>query len=317
MNSGTKFISNIKTFFNDTFNSEKDGILGKITHTVTKLYKKIYDFIDTLDRHNIFMLSAGIAFNIFLYFIPLILIAIYFAVNLVEVKVLDETIETLFLKFLPDTENTFILIYEVLTEITAIQKGSSASGLIGLITLLWISSLFISAIRSGLDRVLEFKGERTFIYYRFKDVLLTLFFPILIIFYSFSVPIFAIATNYFTEIIPFLKNTPLVDWFAELFSFTFSVILFYFIYKFIPSNKTTMKFSFISAFIGGVMVLAARWLFSWYLVAFSNYGAFYGTYAAIVSVAIWVYYFSFILLFSAEISNLILAYKRDKVISGE
>jgi membrane protein len=76
-------------------------------------------------------------------------------------------------------------------------------------------------------------------------------------------------------------------------------------YKFIPSGKVSMKFSATSALIGGILVMTARWIFSWYLTSLSNYGAFYGTYAAIVSIAIWVYYFSFILLFSVEISNLI------------
>jgi len=235
----------------------------------------------------------------------LLLIAIYVGINLVETTVIDNTIQTLFLEFLPNSDNTFVIIYEVLTEISTIQKGSSTSGLIGIISLLWISSLFISSIRSGLDRVLEVKAKRVFIFYRLKDIVLTLFFPILIIFYSLAIPLLAIATRYFAEFLPFLKTKAITDWIAELFSFFFSLILFYLIYKFIPSMKINNRFALLTAFIGGVLVFIARWIFSWYLVSLSNYGAFYGAYAAIVAVAIWVYYFSFILLFSAEVGNLI------------
>lgn len=294
-----------------TNENSSNGLLHKFKHLISTIYHKADNFIKILDGHNIFMLSAGIAFNIFLYFIPLMLIAIYIAINLVDTATVDNTIQTLFLEFLPDTENTFIIIYEVLNEISTIQRGSSTSGLIGLVSLLWISSLFISSIRSGLDRVMELQGKRVFIFYRLKDILLTLFFPVLIIFYSLSIPLITIFLNYFTGIFPFLKSDILQNWTSEGFSFIFSLILFYLMYKFIPSMKVKMQYAFTSALIGGLMVMLARWIFSWYLVSLSNYGTFYGTYAAIVSIAIWVYYFSFILLFSAEISNLI--YKKKTI----
>jgi membrane protein len=303
-----KFLKKTGNYLEFIFSStSEENNLGLTddSHFITKFIRKLVKFINTLDSHNIFMLSAGIAFNIFIYFIPLLLIAIYIGINLVETTVIDNTIQTLFLEFLPNSENTFVIIYEVLTEISTIQKGSSTSGLIGIISLLWISSLFISAIRSGLDRVLEVKAKRVFIFYRLKDILLTLFFPILIIFYSLAIPLLAIATKYFAEFIPFLKTKAITDWIAEFFSFFFSLILFYLIYKFIPSMKISNRFALLTAFIGGVLVFIARWIFSWYLVSISNYGAFYGAYAAIVAIAIWVYYFSFILLFSAEVGSLI------------
>lgn len=293
------------------FDENNDGLMPRIACSMKNIYNYIKNFILILDKHNIFMLSAGISFNIFLYFIPLILIAIYFAVNLVDTTIIDSTIETFILDFLPHTENTFIIIYEVLTEISAIQKGSSTSGLIGIFTLIWISSLFISAIRSGLDRILEISGDRVFIFYRFKDIYLTLFIPVLIIFYSISIPAFTILINYFADLIPFFHSKTLVEWATDGLSFLFSIVLLFSIYKFIPSKKVSLKFAFISSLIGASLILIAKWIFGWYIVTLSNYGAFYGTYAAIVSIAVWVYYFSFMLLFSAEVGNLIAKKSKD------
>lgn len=285
-------------------NDEKESN-NKFSRFVKTSYDKINNFIEILDKHNIFMLSAGIAFNIFLYFIPVLLIAIYLTINLINIEVVDNTIETLMLEFLPHSDNTFIMIYEILNEITSIQKGSSTSGIIGFLSLLWISSLFISSLRSGLDRVLEIKSHRTIIFYRLKDILLTLIFPFLIIFYSFSIPAISFSVKFLSEYVPLFQAKILHDWIGQGFLFLFSLILFYLLYRFIPSEKRAPRFTIYSALIGGIMVSAARLIFSWYLVSLSNYGAFYGTYAAIISIAVWVYYFSFILLFSAEIANIL------------
>ncbi|OGU61071.1 MAG: hypothetical protein A2X64_10545 [Ignavibacteria bacterium GWF2_33_9] len=278
--------------------------INVLKNFLKRIYKRIANFIEVIDRHNIFMLAAGISFNIFLYFIPLILIAIYFAINLLDAQMVDNTIQNLFLEFLPDTENTYVIIYEVLTEISAIQKGSGTSGLIGVITTLWLSSLFISAIRSGLDRVMEVKQHKIFLFYKLKDILLTLIFPFLIILYSISIPFSAILINFFKDYIPFIKWGFVESYADEAIAITFSILLFYFMYRFIPSHARKGKFSLLAAIIGSILVFMARQIFSWYLVSMSKYGTFYGTYATIVAIALWVYYFSFIMLFSAEIANL-------------
>jgi membrane protein len=303
-----KIISKIQSFYKNTqcfedFKSEK-GKFFKFYKKISIVHKSIAKFIEKIDSHNIFMLSSGIAFNIFLYFIPLILIAIYLAVSFINFSQVDSTIENLMIELLPDTENTHIMIYEVLTEITTIRQGSSTTGIIGFISLLWLSSLFISALRSGLDRVFEIKGRKAFIFYKLKDIVLTLSFPILIILYSVAIPLLTYFLDFFSGIISLEQKKSLIELALNIFSFLFTFFLFFLIYRFIPSERQSSRTSLKAALFGGGFILIARWVFSWYLETMSNYGAFYGTYAAIISIAIWVYYFAFILLFSAELSLL-------------
>jgi uncharacterized BrkB/YihY/UPF0761 family membrane protein len=47
----------------------------------------------------------------------------------------------------------------------------------------------------------------------------------------------------------------------------------------------------------------SRNVFAWYILQFGTYGKFYGTYAVLVSVAVWIYYLTLIMLFSVEISK--------------
>jgi uncharacterized BrkB/YihY/UPF0761 family membrane protein len=49
----------------------------------------------------------------------------------------------------------------------------------------------------------------------------------------------------------------------------------------------------------------SRYIFAWYISSISNYGKFYGTYAVIISMAVWIYYSAVIILLAAEISKYI------------
>jgi membrane protein len=301
-----KIKSKIQSFYKntDTYKnfSSQEGKIYSLYLFFNKYYIILKDFIERIDRHNIFMLSSGIAFNIFIYFIPLVLIAIFLTVKFMNFNTIDNSIENIMIEFLPDTENTHIMIYEVLNEITTIREGSSASGIVGFISLLWVSSLFISALRSGLDRILEIKARKVFIFYRLKDILITLTFPIIVFIYSISIPFITYLFDFFPDFSGIINKQTLIGWSISLFSFLFTFILFFFIYKFIPSEKQEQRKAKVAAIFGGFFVLIARWIFSYYVVSISNYSTFYGAYAVIISIAIWVYYFSFILLFSAELS---------------
>ena len=234
-----KIKSKIQSFYENTETYKKirskEGKIYSFYLTLSKIYNFISDFINRIDRHNIFMLSSGIAFNIFIYFIPLILIGIFLAVKFINFNMIDSSIENLMIEFLPDTENTHIMIYEVLNEISAIRNGSSTSGIIGFISLLWVSSLFISALRSGLDRIFEVKARKVFIFYRLKDIILTLTFPIIVIIYSISIPFITYLFDFFPDFSGFIAKQTLLSLSFSLFSFIFTFILFFFIYKYIPS----------------------------------------------------------------------------------
>lgn len=278
-------------------------------HNEKKIIGKIYLFIEklssNLSKHNSFLAAAGLAFNIFLYFIPLVLIGIFIANKLIEPSVIDDGIETIVLEFLPPTENTHIFLYELLNEVSSIQSGSLTSGIIGIFSLLWLSSLFIAALRGTLDKVAEIQSERHFLFYKFKDLVLALFFPIIIIIYAIGLMGVTIVISYINSFVTIIQDNVVSELTINLFSVGFTFILFFLIYRYIPSQVIKGKNTIIAALIGSVFIALARYLFAIYLSQFSNYSTFYGAYAALISLAIWVYYLSAIIIIALEISFLI------------
>lgn len=283
--------------------------IDKYLHNESIFLGKCYLFIERLSQklsnHNSFLAAAGLAFNIFLYFIPLVLIGIFIANKLIEPQVIDSGIETIVIEFLPPTENTHIFLYELLNEVSNIQSGSLTSGIIGILSLIWLSSLFVSALRGTLDKVAEIKSERHFLFYKLKDLVLALFFPIIFIAYAIGLMGVTIIISYINSYITVIHDGLISELTINLFSVVFTFILFFLIYRYIPSQVIRGKITVIAALIGSVFIAVARYLFAIYLSQFSNYSTFYGAYAALISLAIWVYYLSAIVIIALEISFLI------------
>lgn len=280
--------------------------LDNYLHSNKSFISKIYLFGETLSnklaQHNSFLMAAGLAFNIFLYFIPLILIGIFIATKLIDAQILDNTIETIVLEFLPPTESTLIFLYELLNEISKIQSGSLTSGIIGIVTLIWLSSLFVAALRSSLDKVMEIESPRHFIFYKIKDIVLTLVFPVIIIVYAIGLMGITVIVSFINSYVTIISDDIISEFSINLFSVLFTFVLFWLIYRYIPSQIIKTKLTLLAAAIGSSLIAIARWIFAFYLSYFSNYSTFYGAYAAIISLAIWVYYLSAIIIISLEIS---------------
>jgi len=282
----------------DNYLHNNENIIGKIYLFFEKLSENI-------SKHNDFLLAAGLAFNIFIYFIPLVLIGIFVASKLIDPVVIDTGIEYIVLEFLPPVESTHIFLYELLNEVSRIQKGSLTSGIIGIVSLFWLSSLFISALRSALDRVIEAETKRHFLFYKFKDLLLAMFFPVVIIVYAIGLMGITIVISFINSFVTIIQDDIISELTINIFSVTFTFVLFVLIYRYIPSQIIKGKNTIRAAIIGSIFIAIARYLFAIYLSKFSNYSAFYGAYAALISLAIWVYYLSAIIIIALEISFVI------------
>lgn len=274
----------------------------KIPNFIREYYQFVRRFIHKLDNHHIFLLSAAISFNTLLYVIPLILVGIFIATLFLDKSNFTEFISNLLFSFLPETEGSYYFISNLLLEINNIFLVSKYAGWIGIVTLLWLSSTVFSTLRNILNVVFEVKSKKIFVFYKLKDILLTLILTIFILLLTYAMPLVTIISKTFINILPqdialiISKITKQIIWIVLYF------IVFFFIYKFIPSSKIPLKIVLTSSLICTLLGELARQAFSLYLIYFANYSKFYGTYALLVSILIWIYYLFFIILFSAELS---------------
>lgn len=289
----------------------KDKSITKILDFLrlrNRKFRKFVAFIELfllrLDKNHVFLVSAGISFNILLYLIPLFLVAIY-VVNLIfGTNIISTTLEEIAIKFLPPNENTVKFIHSLIDEVNYIFSRSSIAGWIGIFGLFWISSALFGSLRSALNSVFEIESPYIFLLYKLKDILLTLILSVLIIILSFVIPMIGVITSLFLEILPDFLKWLFTGFNLTLISLIYSFILFYFIFRFIPNKKQAKPVILTSTFLCIVLVEISRHIFDWYVTAVSNYGRFYGTYAIIISIALWIYYLSLIILLSAEFSKL-------------
>ncbi len=289
----------------------KDESIVKILdflHLKNQKFRRFIAFVELLflrlEKNHIFLVAAGISFNILLYLIPLFLVAVY-VVNLIfGTNTISNTLEEMAVKFLPPNENTVNFIHTIIEEVNYIFSRSSIAGWIGLFGLFWISSALFGSFRSALNSVFEIESPYIFLLYKLKDIFITLILAILILILSFVIPLISVVSSIFVDLLPNFLKMLFTGFNLTLISLIYSFILFYFIFRFIPNKKQPTKVIMTSTFLCMILVEISRHIFNWYIIGVSNYGRFYGTYAIIISIAIWVYYFSLIILLTAEFSKL-------------
>ncbi len=270
---------------------------------IMRIYILLENFVLRLDKHHIFLLSAGIAFNIILYSIPFTLIGVYFFKLLAGDENIINAFTRYILEFLPPGKISNEFINEVKNEINVLLERSTVFGIVGMVMLLWLSSLLLSSIRTGLNTIFNISGGKFFLVHKFREFVLIIVMTILIFLYSYAVPIFSGMTSFFNEFLPeylvsFASRILLVG-----LSLITSFALFYLIYRSVPNKKIKRSIRMRATIIAVILIEIFRHLFAWHLGSISSYGRIYGTYAVLVSIAIWIYYSSLIMLLSAEISR--------------
>lgn len=280
-----------------------------------KLYfKTIMDLSDRIDNHHLYMLAAGIAFNITLYLIPMFLVAIYMVNIFIDPTYLAQILEKTLIDLLPPNESSMELLHQIIEEVKKINLHSSVAGWIGIFSLLWISSALISSFRLGLNAIFNIQAKKIFIIYRIKDIGLTIILTVLVLLYSYFVPLINFVISFLENIIPDIIHTFVSNAILALLSLATSFMLYLFIYYFVPTKRLPKKVVIYSTMLNVALTELSRQLFAWYISSFADYGKFYGTYAVLISMAVWIYYSSFILLFSAETVNFFFERNADESI---
>ncbi|MBL8013572.1 MAG: YihY/virulence factor BrkB family protein [Candidatus Omnitrophica bacterium] len=78
--------------------------------------------------------------------------------------------------------------------------------------------------------------------------------------------------------------------------------LFTFIYVFMPNTKVNIRSGFLGGIIAGTIYQAVQWVYITFQIGVSNFGAIYGSFAALPLFLVWLQISWLIVLFGAEIS---------------
>jgi membrane protein len=197
----------------------------------------------------------------------------------------------------------------LLFQFSHIEGKREVLGSVGIITLVWFSSMIFNAIETALDIIFRSKNHRN---YLVSKLLAIAMIPL-----GWAVGVVSVGITYIATILaaqPLLGEGGILYFpaiqgvlFRYVIPYLFTVLFFTIVYKAIPMAKVGMKSALIGSVIFSALMEIAKQFFTWYIANYTRYNVIFGSLEAVVILVIYFFYISLIFLFCAE---LISAYQR-------
>jgi len=265
-----------------------------ITYTWTVLKKTG----ETFYQDNGFFLATGLAFNLLLYFVPLILLMI----SVLGYTVLGSEramveVQSVVRQFLPHSEQAFA------DNLKAIISNRGLLGLVGFFFFLIFSSTLFGSVRHVLNIAFKANRRHGFIHGIGHDFLMMLITALLLVLAITVASLLALARAFGAEQLPMM--TPVLEAFlsvvGKLFAWLFLFAIFYVFYRFAPARTLHPRDLLIASLSATFLFELARWAFTWYVAFARDALAVYGALAGLMFFFFWLYYASIIFVLGAEI----------------
>ncbi len=192
--------------------------------------------------------------------------------------------------FLPVGKEMFIV------NLQSILDQRTSLGIVGLIFLVFISTILVASVERALDRVFDTPSRRNFFHSRLLGVAIifwiTLLFSLptmvnilegLLHKYGFAFPLSELMTG-------------------RSYYFLMSFLAYLMVIVVVPNRKVFIRYALVGGIFFSVGIGVAKFIFTYYMhFSVQRYNIIYGSLAAVVLFLVWIYYLSSLMLFSAEI----------------
>jgi membrane protein len=252
-----------------------------------KTPRKSVGFIKKLDQDDIFFLASGLAFNLLICFIPLILVVLsILGFFLHSQKQVLETVQTYLGRLLPQASP------KMTTIIVNLVKDRQIVGLVGFVGLIWTAMRLFASIRIVLNKALEVISHHSYFREKLHDLIYVLISGILFLLSMILSAIFDLLRTIPGKVgLPPLLDVRWWGWSAGLLvAYFFSVLMFFVLFRVLPSRKPPSRAAFLSALLIGGLWEIAKYLFRLYINYINYFTAVYGSFGLLVAFILWVYY---------------------------
>lgn len=263
---------------------------------------------DNSAEDNIFFLAGGIAFNILLAIVPLLLLFVS-GLSYILNRSADATAAELALmvdRMLPTRmEGTQSPVHRLLGEII---RTRGAVGIWSAVGFIWFSTRLFGSLRSVLAEVFDIENERGIIAGKLFDIRITVIATLLAVAYSALSAYLAIATTRGVRVLAAVGLRQdvmgqLEYRLGQLLAFAFIVLLFFSLYKFLPVRRIRWRTALIAALFTSLMFELAKALFTTYVGQFNPGSLYTGTLAVLVIIVFWVYYAALLFILGGEVAQ--------------
>ncbi len=241
-------------------------------------------------------MAAGVAYYAILSLFPLVLGLIFVFSLILESDRVEREMFHFFQSYLPGTEDILA------NNVGSVKGARGVLGVVGVLGLFWSASALFGAISRAVNRAWDVHEDRPFYIAKVRHIIMAMTVGVL-----FLLSLGASSSVQFVEGIGldrfnFLEHS-LVSLLARLFPFVFTLAIFLMIYKNVPNTITQWRYIWPGALLAAVCFEVGKILFLVYLDNFADYARVYGSLGAVISLLVWTYISSFILILGAEVSS--------------
>lgn len=203
---------------------------------------------------------------------------------------------------------------DLLRQLGQIEIKRHVLGWVGILSLIWLSSMIFNALETALS--ITFRSRKS------RSYLVSKLLAISMIPMAWAIGIASIGVAYVAALlarqplliegVPFV--IPVLQGFLVRHALPWLVttVFFALIYKLIPTGRVTWRSALIGSAVFAVLMEIAKYLFTWYVSRYTyRYNIIFGSLETVVILVLWVFYIATILLFCAEIIS---SYQRRDLI---
>ena len=193
----------------------------------------------------------------------------------------------------------------ITNSIQGVINARGATGIIGIIGLLWAGSSVFNAIRKSLNTAWGVRQPRPFFRERLMELLMMIGSAALL-FLSLGL---TTALNLTRRLdlpiwgIKFFNNSLFWQEMLALITTALAFLTFLFLYRFVPNTRVYWKDVWVGALIGALVFEIVKQGFVWYATNFAHYNLIYGPIGALIALLVWTYISAIIFLFCAKFTS--------------
>lgn len=209
-------------------------------------------------RDNGFFLATGLAFNLLLYFVPLVLMMIaLLGYTFLESSRAMTEVQSLVRQFLPQSEHAFA------DNFAAIVNHRGLLGVAGSIFFLVFSSTLFGSARHVLNTVFKTPQRRSFLKGLSRDFLMMTITAILLTLAVGAGILLALARTFGAETVPVLAPMLAPLWWAvgRLLALALLASLFYIFYRYAPARSLSPRALLVASLSATFLFELVRWGF--------------------------------------------------------
>jgi membrane protein len=196
---------------------------------------------------------------------------------------------------------------EIADTLENVTSNARAFGIVGVAGLVFSASGLMGALRHGLSRAFDVEERRPPLLGKLLDVALVLAVGLLIGLSLVLTLVERLAVSAASELstalgpaVSFLPRAMLA--LGQLTPVLLAVVVFTFLYRFVPTREVRWRDCLAGAVPAGVGYELVKTAFSFYVENFASYGAVYGSIAAVIAFAFFVFVSANVFLVGAEVA---------------